>query len=97
MLEPMGPWHYAAAALSRVDQHPSSLLLLAFMAEELADAHLLVLGTYRDTELARGHPLRQTLAELIKLPHFQQLSLAGLTEADVAQFIAFVCNVSTTG
>jgi DNA-binding CsgD family transcriptional regulator len=73
---------------------PSSLLLLAFMAEELAESRLFVLGTYRDTELARGHPLRQTLGELIKLPHFQRLSLAGLTEADVAQFIALVCNVS---
>jgi DNA-binding CsgD family transcriptional regulator len=73
----------------------SSLLLLEFMAEELAEARLLVLGTYRDTELVRGHPLRQTLGELIKLPHFQRFSLAGLTEADVAQFIALVCHVSS--
>jgi DNA-binding CsgD family transcriptional regulator len=29
------------------------------------------------------------------LPHFQRLSLAGLTEADVAQFIALVCGVSS--
>jgi predicted ATPase len=73
----------------------SSLLLLEFMAEELAEAHLLVLGTYRDTEFARGHPLRQTLGELVKLPHFRRLSLAGLTEADVAQFITLVCGVSS--
>ena len=74
---------------------PSSLLLLTFLAEELAASRLLVLGTYRDTALARGHPLRQTLGELITLPHFQQLSLAGLTEADVAQFITLICDVSS--
>jgi DNA-binding CsgD family transcriptional regulator len=72
----------------------SSLLLLEFMAEDLAASRLLLIGTYRDTELSRGHPLSQTLGELIKLPHFQRLSLAGLTEADVAQFIALVCGVS---
>ncbi len=43
-----------------------SLLLLEFMAPELARSHLMVLGTYRDVELARGHPLSQTLGELTR-------------------------------
>jgi predicted ATPase len=72
----------------------SSLLLLEFMAEELATARLLLLGTYRDTELLRGHPLQQALGELIKLPHFQRLSLVGLTEHDVADYIGHSCNAS---
>jgi DNA-binding CsgD family transcriptional regulator len=94
--------------LTRVSQHQplvlvfdnlhwadrSSLLLLEFMAEELTAARLLLLGTYRDTELSPGHPLRQTLGEITKLPHFQRLSLAGLTEVDVSQFIVRICGVS---
>ena len=36
--------------------HPS-LLLLEFVARELANARVLVIGTYRDVELSRQHPL----------------------------------------
>jgi predicted ATPase len=35
----------------------SSLLLLQFVARELEHAHLLIVGTYRDTALERQHPL----------------------------------------
>ena len=41
-----------------------SLLLLEFLAQELRQSRLLVIGTYRDTELSRQHPLSETLAEL---------------------------------
>jgi DNA-binding SARP family transcriptional activator len=64
-----------------------SLLLLEFVARELAAAHLLVVGTYRDVELARGHPLSQTLAELTRERLFERVSLRGLTESEVARFI----------
>ena len=36
--------------------HPS-LLLLEFVARELANSRVLVVGTYRDVELSRQHPL----------------------------------------
>ena len=39
-----------------------SLRLLQFLAQEIRDAHLLVVGTYRDVALGRGHPLARTLA-----------------------------------
>jgi len=39
-----------------------SLLLLEFLASQMDDSQLMVLGTYRDAELTRGHPLSQTLA-----------------------------------
>jgi predicted ATPase len=54
-----------------------SLLLLRFAARELADCGLLFLGTYRDVELRRGHPLASLLGELARLPHFQRLLLRG--------------------
>ena len=64
-----------------------SLLLLEFVARELADSHLLVIGTYRDEELPQGHPLPETLAELRRDRLVERLPLRGLTEADVARFI----------
>lgn len=63
----------------------SSLLLLQFLARELADARLFVLGTYRDTEVSSGHPLAETLGTLARMS--QRLALGGLTEAEVADFV----------
>ena len=39
-----------------------SLLLLQFLAREMGESRLLVVGTYRDVELSRQHPLSETLA-----------------------------------
>jgi tetratricopeptide (TPR) repeat protein len=66
---------------------PSSLLLLQFLARELEDASVLIVGTYRDVELGPQHPLTQTLGELARTPGSQSLVLRGLTEHDVARFI----------
>ena len=41
-----------------------SLLLLQFLARGLGDARLLLIGTYRDVELGRHHPLSRVLGEL---------------------------------
>ena len=41
-----------------------SLLLLQFVARELDARRLLLVGTYRDVEVGRRHPLTATLAEL---------------------------------
>jgi len=64
-----------------------SLLLLEFLARELAGARLLVVGTYRDVELSRQHPLVETLGELNRERLFQRILLRGLTKEDVARFI----------
>ena len=60
-----------------------SLLLLQFLARSCAAAALLVVGTYRDVELRRQHPLAQTLAELNRENLSQRVLLRGLTENDV--------------
>jgi class 3 adenylate cyclase len=65
----------------------SSLLLLQFLARELRGSRLLVLGTYRDVELRRQHPLAQTLGELNRESLSQRILLRGLSEHDVARFI----------
>jgi predicted ATPase len=68
----------------------SSLLLLQFVADALADAHMLVVACYRDTELTPEHPLAATVSELTRRPLSVRLPLAGLAEADVGQFIALI-------
>jgi predicted ATPase len=61
--------------------------MLEFLARELAGCRLLVVGTYRDTEIVPGHPLNQTLGEMAREPTFPQLSLRGLDEQDEGRFI----------
>ena len=68
-----------------------SLLLLEFVARELAERQLLLVGTYRDIELSRGHPLAQTLGELSRERPFERLVLRGLAQEDVARFVEAAC------
>ncbi|MFQ6026880.1 MAG: AAA family ATPase [Dehalococcoidia bacterium] len=69
--------------------HPS-LLLLQFMAKELGDGRLLVMGTYRDVEVSRRHPLSQTLGELTRESLFRRVLLRGWNQEDVGRFIEVV-------
>ncbi len=70
-----------------------TLLLLQFLARELRSSRLLVLGTYRDVELRRQHPLAQALAELAREQVSQRVILRGLMVDDVARFIEMTCGV----
>jgi DNA-binding SARP family transcriptional activator len=65
-----------------------SLLLLQFLAEQVADSRILIVGAYRDVDLRREHPLRSALAELHRHATTRRLRLRGLTERDVARFVA---------
>ena len=56
-----------------------SLLLLEFVAREVSAARLLLVGTYRDMELNRRHPLAQTLGELTRERLFERVLLRGLS------------------
>ncbi|MCI0782372.1 MAG: AAA family ATPase, partial [Chloroflexi bacterium] len=73
--------------------HPS-LLLLEFMARELAGHRILVIGTYRDMELSRRHPLSLTLGELNRDRLFQRVLLRGLAREDVGRFIELVSGIA---
>lgn len=48
---------------------------------------IMLVGTYRDTELGRTHPLGEALAEWRRLPGFTRLALRGLTADDVRQLV----------
>ncbi len=65
-----------------------SLLLLQFLAGEVADAKILIVCAYRDVEPRRDHPLLATLPELYRHDTTRRLPLTGLTELDVSRFIA---------
>jgi DNA-binding CsgD family transcriptional regulator len=65
-----------------------SLRLLEFLAAEITASRLMVLGTYRDIELSRQHPLSNSLGELARHACFVRLRLTGLTHDETGQFIA---------
>jgi DNA-binding CsgD family transcriptional regulator len=64
-----------------------SLRLLEFLAPEIADIPLLMVGTYRATELSRQHPLSNTLGGLARVPHIARVDLPGLSVEEAQAFI----------
>jgi hypothetical protein len=64
-----------------------SLLLLEFLAWELTDGRLLVVATYRDVEVHRGHPLARMLGNIAGRLRVTRISLRGLGVADVARLV----------
>jgi len=71
-----------------------SLLLLEFVARELRGGRALILGTYRDVEVGRHHPLGQTLGELARGQLSRRIFLRGLMETDVARVIEMTAGLT---
>ena len=65
----------------------TSLRLFSFVAAELEDSALLVVGTYRDTELSRQHPLFETLSDLARTSVCQRIELAGLSMRETEELM----------
>ncbi len=66
---------------------PTSLRLFAFLAAELEDSAILVVGTYRDTELSRQHPLFETLSDLARSSVCQRIELTGLSMRETEELM----------
>ena len=64
-----------------------SLLLLEFVAHQLRGMRLMLLGTYRDVELRRTHPLSRTLGDLTRERLFERVALRGLGPEEVKRYI----------
>ncbi len=62
-----------------------TLLLLQHLARRFEGSRLLILGTYRDVELDRRHPLAETLSDLRRDPGFERLALRGLSAEEVLE------------
>ncbi len=67
---------------------PSSVRLLAFVVKQIRTAPVLVVGSYRDTEVGTDHPLWNLLAE--PGSSGETLTLAGLGTDDVAALLGAV-------
>ena len=66
----------------------ASLLLIRHLLRSGGLGGVVVVGTYRDTELAPDHPLVGLLADLRRHPQVSRLALDGLVEADAMDFFA---------
>jgi class 3 adenylate cyclase/tetratricopeptide (TPR) repeat protein len=64
-----------------------SLLLLRHLTAADQAMRALVLGTYRDSELSRSHPLLDTLAALRRQNGVSRIELAGLDDSGVVSFL----------
>jgi class 3 adenylate cyclase len=65
-----------------------SVALLKHVARSIVDSSLMVLVTYRDTDLGTEDPLTAVLAELHRLEDIERISLHGLAIDDVAAMTA---------
>ncbi len=74
-----------------------SLLLLQFVARELAGTRLLVIGTYRDVEVQYGHPLTELLPALRRERVFERILLRGLPEEDVRALVLALAGADVPG
>ena len=72
----------------------SSLLLLEFVASEMANAYMLIVGTYRDVEVSEAHPLASTLGNLIREPVFHRVQMQGLTRPELGEFLETIAGVA---
>jgi len=65
-----------------------SLVLLRHLARSARPVALLVVGTYRETDLVRTHPLAEVLADLRREVRVERLRLRGLDEAELGALVA---------
>ncbi len=72
-----------------------TLLLLAHLARRVRQSRLLIIGTYRDVELERSHPLAETMSTLRREHLYDRVLLRGLTVEEVRAFIEAVGGQAT--
>ena len=64
-----------------------SLAALQHISRDLERVPMMIVGTYRDTETSRGHPLAQALATFNREPNFARIAVRGLDREGVSEFI----------
>lgn len=66
---------------------PASLLVLLFAARNMRDANVLIVGTYREDDLDRTHPLTPIVGELRRERLCDRIHLDGLGPDDVGALV----------
>jgi tetratricopeptide (TPR) repeat protein len=76
------------------DADKGTLEMLTHLSRNLAGARLLILGTYRDVEVDRSHPLSAALAELRRVPTYDRVLLRGLNADEVRRMMESITRES---
>jgi DNA-binding CsgD family transcriptional regulator len=94
-----GFWQRAAARRALLlifdDLHQAdvpSLKLLEYVAAELRGSPIMILGTYRDAEVGRDHPLADALAQASRHVPLQRLKLGGFSAPESIEFIGSIAD-----
>jgi tetratricopeptide (TPR) repeat protein/archaellum biogenesis ATPase FlaH len=69
------------------DSDKGTLDMLTHVSRHLAGTRLLVVGTYRDVEVDRNHPLSAALAELRRVSTYGRVLLRGLNPDEVRRML----------
>ena len=69
------------------DADKGTLEMLSYVSRNLAGTRLLLVGTYRDVEVDRTHPLSAALAELRRVSSFGRVLLRGLNIDEVRRML----------
>jgi class 3 adenylate cyclase/tetratricopeptide (TPR) repeat protein len=102
LFEAVDSWLQAAASTAGLvlvldDVHwaaKPTLLLLRHLLRSATAARLLIIATYRDTDLGRTHPLADLLADLRRVPEVERLSLTGLDCDGIEELMAALNGVA---
>ena len=74
-----------------------SLALLKHVAGATADSALLILAIYRESDLDRGHPLADAVADLQRLEGVERRALRGLGADEVGEIVSAVAGLEMDG
>jgi tetratricopeptide (TPR) repeat protein len=76
------------------DADKGTLEMLIHVSRNLAGARLLIVGTYRDVEVDRSHPLSAALAELRRVSTYGRVLLRGLNADEVRRMLESITRES---
>jgi tetratricopeptide (TPR) repeat protein len=76
------------------DADSGTLEMLTHVSRNLDDARLLIVGTYRDVEVDRSHPLSAALAELRRISNYGRILLRGLNADEVRRMLESITQQS---
>lgn len=74
-----------------------SLRLFSYLAREIADLDVWIVGTYRSDELHRRHPLTATLAELTRARAYDEITLSPLCREELRAMVSAILDGTTVG
>ncbi|MDP6713400.1 MAG: protein kinase, partial [SAR202 cluster bacterium] len=72
------------------DADSSTLEMVNYLAHNISTSRLMLVGTYRHTEITRAHPLSNVLVQLRRVNEFTSLQLKGLGNSEVHRMLTSI-------